>query len=44
MSSFQESYAHLADGRAIYYFEEGAGPPFLYLHGGAGSAEGERLP
>jgi len=38
MPSFRESYAHLADGRPIYYLEEGAGPPLLFVHGGAGSA------
>ena len=35
MPSFQESYAHLANGRPIYFFEEGAGLPLLLLHGGA---------
>ena len=39
MSDFQESYAHLADGRPIPFFEEGAGEPFLYVHMSAGSAE-----
>lgn len=42
MSSFRESYAHLADGRSVYYFEEGAGPPLLYVHGGAGDADSGR--
>jgi pimeloyl-ACP methyl ester carboxylesterase len=35
----KESYVHLADGRPIYCTEEGAGPPLLFIHGGAGSAE-----
>ena len=42
MPSFRESYAYLADGRAVYYFEEGAGYPFLYVHGGAGDAQSAR--
>ena len=42
MSSRQESYAHLSDGRPVYFFEEGAGPPLLYVHGGAGDAESAR--
>jgi pimeloyl-ACP methyl ester carboxylesterase len=39
MSSARESYAHLADGRPVYYFEEGAGPPFIYLHASTTSAD-----
>jgi pimeloyl-ACP methyl ester carboxylesterase len=39
MSDFQGSYAHLADGRPIYYFEKGTGPPFLYSHASVGSAD-----
>ncbi len=42
MPSFRESYAHLADGRAVYYFEEGKGPPLIYVHGGAGDADSAR--
>ena len=42
MSSTHESYAHLADGRPIYYFEEGAGPPFLYLHASSRNADTAR--
>jgi pimeloyl-ACP methyl ester carboxylesterase len=42
MSNARESYAHLADGRPIYYFEEGTGPPMLLVHGGAGSADSMR--
>ena len=33
MSSFRESYAHLSDGRPVYFFEEGAGPSLLFVHG-----------
>ena len=39
MSDFQESCARLADGRLIYFFEEGAGEPFLYVHMSTGRAE-----
>ena len=39
MSRFQESYTHLSDGRAVYFLEEGAGPPFLFVHGGMGDAD-----
>ena len=39
MADFQESYAHLADGRPIFYFEEGTGPPFLYVHASTTSAD-----
>jgi pimeloyl-ACP methyl ester carboxylesterase len=39
MPNARESYAHLADGRPIYYFEEGTGPPLLLIHGGANDAE-----
>lgn len=39
MSNLQESYAHLADGRPIYFFQEGAGEPFLYVHMSTGRAE-----
>jgi pimeloyl-ACP methyl ester carboxylesterase len=42
MSGSKESYAHLADGRPIYFFEEGAGPPFLYVHASTDSADGAR--
>jgi 3-oxoadipate enol-lactonase len=42
MSGLHESYTHLADGRPIYYFEEGSGPPFLYLHASTLSAESAR--
>jgi pimeloyl-ACP methyl ester carboxylesterase len=42
MSSSQGSYAHLADGWPIYFFEEGAGPPLLFLHGGACGADDAR--
>ena len=42
MSSARESYAHLADGRPIYFFEEGAGPPFLYAHASLGNADSAR--
>ena len=42
MSTLHESYAHLADGRPVYYFEEGSGPPFLYLHASTGSADSAR--
>jgi pimeloyl-ACP methyl ester carboxylesterase len=43
MPSYRESYAHLADGRPVYYFEEGAGPPFLYVHAGSGSADSAKV-
>jgi len=39
MSHFQESHARLSNGRSVYFYEEGAGPPFLFVHGGAGSAD-----
>jgi pimeloyl-ACP methyl ester carboxylesterase len=39
MSNLRESYAQLADGRPIYFFEEGAGEPFLYVHMSTGRAE-----
>lgn len=42
MPGLQESYAHLADGRPVYYFEEGAGHPFLYVHASTDSADGAR--
>lgn len=42
MASLLESYAYLADGRPVYYFEEGAGPPLLYSHAGTDSADGAR--
>jgi pimeloyl-ACP methyl ester carboxylesterase len=42
MSNFRESYAHLADGRPVYYFEEGVGPPFLFVHGGTQDADTAR--
>jgi pimeloyl-ACP methyl ester carboxylesterase len=42
MPDSQESYAHLADGRSIYFFEEGAGDPFLYIHMSTGRAENAR--
>jgi pimeloyl-ACP methyl ester carboxylesterase len=37
-----ESHANLADGRPIYYFEDGDGPPLLLVHGGASSADALR--
>jgi len=33
------SYAQLTDGRSIYFFEEGTGEPFLYVHMSTGSAD-----
>lgn len=42
MSNFQESYAHLSDGRPVYFFQEGAGLPLLFVHGGVGDAESMR--
>jgi pimeloyl-ACP methyl ester carboxylesterase len=42
MSNARESYAHLADGRPIYFFEEGTGPPFLYVHASTDIADGAR--
>jgi len=33
MASCQESYAHRQDGRPVYYFEDGTGPPLLFVHG-----------
>jgi pimeloyl-ACP methyl ester carboxylesterase len=40
MTGFRESYAHLADGRPIYYFEEGEGPSLLFLRAATSSADG----
>jgi pimeloyl-ACP methyl ester carboxylesterase len=42
VSDFRESYAHLADGRPVYYFEKGAGLPLLLLHPGANDADSVR--
>jgi haloalkane dehalogenase len=42
MSGLRESYAHLADGRPIYFFEEGVGSPLLYVHASTDSADGAR--
>jgi pimeloyl-ACP methyl ester carboxylesterase len=42
MSNAQGSYAHLADGRPIYYCEEGAGPPLLFAHGSGCDADDAR--
>lgn len=41
-SDSQESYAQLSDERSIYYFEEGAGPPLLYVHAATDTADGAR--
>ena len=39
MSDFQGSYAYLSDGRPVYFFEEGAGPPLLFVHGALHDAD-----
>ncbi len=40
MAGFRESYAHLADGRPVYYFEEGSGPPLLHVHAATDTGDG----
>ena len=42
MAVAQESITHLAGGRPIYFFQEGTGPPLLYVHASTDSAEGAR--
>lgn len=42
LASLKESYAYLTDGRPVYYFEQGTGPPLLYVHGGTVSADSAR--